>query len=46
MKGFVKKYPMLFLGGAGAITHMHGDIDMSHILYTRFMGKKGVVLPL
>jgi len=44
MKGFVKKYPMLFVGGAGSITHMHFDIDMSHILHTQFMGKKRVLL--
>ena len=25
MKGFIKKYPMLFTGGAGSITHMHFD---------------------
>src|SRR5262245_36917210 len=23
MKGFVKRYPMLFVGGAGSVTHMH-----------------------
>ena len=44
MKGFVKKYPMLFTGGAGSITHMHFDIDLSHILHTQFMGKKKVLL--
>jgi len=44
MKGFVKKYPMLFVGGAGSITHMHFDIDLSHILHTQFMGKKRVLL--
>ncbi|MEO5890970.1 MAG: cupin-like domain-containing protein [Ferruginibacter sp.] len=44
MKGFVKKYPMLFVGGAGSITHMHFDIDMSHILHTQFIGKKRVLL--
>jgi hypothetical protein len=44
MKGFVKKYPMLFVGGKGSITHMHFDIDMSHILHTQFMGKKRVLL--
>lgn len=44
MKGFVKKYPMLFVGGKGSITHMHFDIDMSHILHTQFMGKKKVLL--
>ncbi len=44
MKGFVKKYPMLFVGGKGSITHMHFDIDMSHILHTQFIGKKRVLL--
>ncbi|MGV3765186.1 MAG: cupin-like domain-containing protein [Chitinophagaceae bacterium] len=44
MKGFVKKYPMLFTGGASSITHMHFDIDLSHILHTQFMGRKRVLL--
>jgi hypothetical protein len=44
MKGFVKKYPMLFVGGEGSITHMHFDIDMSHILHTQFGGRKRVLL--
>ena len=44
MRGFVKKYPMLFTGGAGSITHMHFDIDLSHILHTQFIGKKKVLL--
>jgi hypothetical protein len=44
MTGFVKKYPMLFVGGQGSITHMHFDIDMSHILHTQFAGKKRVLL--
>lgn len=44
MKGFVKKYPMLFVGGEGSITHMHFDIDMSHILHTQFLGRKKVLL--
>ncbi len=44
MSGFVKKFPMLFVGGEGAITHMHFDIDMSHILHTQFIGKKRVLL--
>ena len=35
---------MLFVGGEGSITHMHFDIDMSHILHTQFMGKKRVLL--
>jgi len=44
VKGFVKKYPMLFVGGATSITHMHFDIDMSHILHTQFAGRKRVLL--
>lgn len=44
LKGFVKKYPMLFVGGATSITHMHFDIDMSHILHTQFAGRKKVLL--
>ncbi|HEX2609206.1 MAG TPA: cupin-like domain-containing protein [Flavisolibacter sp.] len=44
MKGFVKKYPMLFVGGAGSITHMHFDIDLSHILHTQFARRKRVLL--
>lgn len=44
MRGFVKKYPMLFVGGATSITHMHFDIDMSHILHTQFGGRKRVLM--
>lgn len=44
IKGFVKKYPMLFVGGASSITHMHFDIDLSHILHTQFCGRKRVLL--
>lgn len=44
MKGFVKKYPMLFTGGKTSITHMHFDIDLSHIIHTQFMGRKRVLL--
>lgn len=44
MKGFVKRYPMLFTGGQTSITHMHFDIDVSHILHTQFSGKKRVLL--
>lgn len=44
MKGFIKKYPMLFTGGKTSITHMHFDIDLSHILHTQFMGRKRVLL--
>lgn len=44
MQGFVKRYPMLFVGGETSITHMHFDIDLSHILHTQFMGRKRVLL--
>ncbi len=44
MHGFIKRVPMLFAGGQGSITHMHFDIDLSHILHTQFMGKKRVLL--
>ncbi|MDR0793645.1 MAG: cupin-like domain-containing protein [Chitinophagaceae bacterium] len=44
MTGFVKRVPMLFIGGQGSVTHMHFDIDLSHILHTQFMGKKRVLL--
>ena len=35
---------MLFVGGATSITHMHFDIDISHILHTQFLGRKRVLL--
>lgn len=44
IKGFVKRFPMLFVGGQTSITHMHFDIDLSHILHTQFIGKKRVLL--
>ena len=44
MKGFVKKYPMHFTGGQGSITHLHFDIDLSHILHTQFGGRKRVLM--
>lgn len=44
MKGFVKRAPMLFTGGQGAVTHMHFDIDLSHIIHTQFVGRKRVLL--
>ncbi|MBA3648882.1 MAG: cupin-like domain-containing protein [Chitinophagales bacterium] len=42
--GFLKKYPMLFTGGAGSVTHMHFDMDLSHIFHTQFLGSKRVLL--
>ncbi|MBA2250076.1 MAG: cupin-like domain-containing protein [Chitinophagaceae bacterium] len=44
MRGYVKRYPMLFTGGQTSITHMHFDIDLSHIFHTQFLGKKRVLL--
>ena len=35
---------MLFTGGQGSITHLHFDIDLSHIFHTQFMGRKRVLL--
>ena len=43
-KSFLKKYPMLFVGGEGSIAHMHYDIDLSHIFHTQFIGRKRVLL--
>jgi hypothetical protein len=43
-RGFVKRYPMLFVGGMGSVTHMHFDIDLSHIFHTQFAGRKRVLL--
>jgi len=44
MRGFVKRVPMLFMGGEGSVTHMHFDMDLSHILHTQFVGRKRVLL--
>ena len=42
--GFVKRFPMLFVGGEGSVTHMHFDIDLSHIFHTQFAGRKRILL--
>lgn len=44
MKGFLKRFPMLFVGGEGSIAHMHYDIDLAHIFHTQFIGRKRVLL--
>lgn len=44
MNGFVRRAPMLFVGGKGSITHIHFDMDLSHILHTQFIGRKRVLL--
>jgi hypothetical protein len=43
-KRFAKKFPMLFTGGLGSVTHLHFDMDLSHIFHTQFIGKKRVLL--
>lgn len=43
-KLFLKRFPMLFVGGGGSIAHMHYDIDLSHIFHTQFLGRKRVLL--
>lgn len=44
MKGYLKKYPMLFTGGEGSVTHMHFDMDLSNIFHTQFIGRKRTLL--
>lgn len=44
MKGFLKAFPMLFVGGAGSVAHMHYDIDLAHIFHTQFIGRKRILL--
>jgi len=44
IRGLLKKYPMLFVGGEGSVAHMHYDIDLSHIIHTQFIGRKRVLL--
>jgi ribosomal protein L16 Arg81 hydroxylase len=44
VSNFVKRFPLLFVGGAGSITHMHFDIDYPHIFHTQFVGRKRVLL--
>ncbi|MBL7711597.1 MAG: cupin-like domain-containing protein [Chitinophagaceae bacterium] len=44
VKNVVTRFPMLFVGGAGSIAHMHYDIDLSHIFHTQFIGRKRVLL--
>lgn len=44
LHGFLKSFPMLFVGGAGSIAHMHYDIDLAHIFHTQFIGRKRILL--
>ena len=40
----LEKYPMLFAGGKGSVTHLHFDMDLSDVMQTQFLGKKRVLL--
>jgi hypothetical protein len=42
--GFLKKYPMMFFGGAGSRVFLHFDMDLSHVFITQFKGRKRVIL--
>lgn len=42
--GFLKKYPMMFFGGAGSKVRLHFDMDLSHVFITQFKGRKRVIL--
>ena len=42
-KGFVKRVPMLFVGGQGSITHMHFDIDLSSYFSYAVYGSQACV---
>jgi len=42
--GWIDKYPFMFLGGAGAVTSLHYDIDCSHVFHTHFLTRKHIVL--
>ena len=44
MDGFFNDFPFMFFGGAGAVTPMHYDIDMSHVFLNQLHGRKRVVL--
>lgn len=44
MGGFLKAYPMLFVGGVGSVAHMHYDLDLAHIFHTQFVGRKKILL--
>ena len=44
MKGFVKQMPMLFTGSQ-VLSHMHFDIDLSHIVHTQFLAAKESCFP-
>ncbi|MCB9246316.1 MAG: cupin-like domain-containing protein [Flavobacteriales bacterium] len=40
----LKRFPMLFTGYAGSVTHLHYDMDLSDVIQTQFLGRKRVLL--
>lgn len=42
--GYVKNYKFLFFGGKGSVTHLHYDLDCSHVFLTQFHTRKKVIL--
>lgn len=40
----LRRYPMLFTGAKGCVTHLHFDMDLSDVMQTQFIGKKRVLL--
>ncbi|WP_235297318.1 cupin-like domain-containing protein [Portibacter marinus] len=42
--GFIKNYKFLFFGGKGSVTHLHYDLDCSHVFLTQFHTRKKVIL--
>jgi hypothetical protein len=44
LTGFIKRVPTLFVGGAGAMVHLHYDFDYPNLIHTQFHGRKRAVL--
>lgn len=44
MRGFIKRFPFMFFGGAGSEVTMHYDIDCANVFLTQFVGNKHIIL--
>ena len=44
MRGFIKRFPFMFFGGAGSEVTMHYDIDCANVFLTQFVGHKHIIL--
>ena len=44
VKGFSDNFYFMFFAAKGHVTHLHIDIDMSHVFHTTFNGKKRFIL--